>query len=201
VETRPIKGTRPRSPDEAEDRALRQSLLASAKDRAENVMIVDVLRNDLGRVCETGTVETAALCELESFPQVHHLVSTVRGTLRDELDAFDLLHACFPGGSITGAPKIRAMEILESLEPVRRHLYCGSIGYVDWRGDADWNIAIRTALATPHAVHLAAGGGITADSDPDEEFLETLHKAEGLSRALESALGPVSLAPVLATTS
>jgi para-aminobenzoate synthetase component 1 len=200
IETRPIKGTRPRSADEAEDRALRESLLASAKDRAENVMIVDVLRNDLGRVCETGSVEASALCELETFAQVHHLVSTVRGTLREGLDAFDLLHACFPGGSITGAPKIRAMEILESLEPVRRHLYCGSLGYVDWRGDADWNIAIRTALTTPQAVHLSAGGGITADSNPDEEFLETLHKAEGMSRALETVLGPVALAPSVTVT-
>ena len=200
VETRPIKGTRPRSADRVEDRALREALLASAKDRAENVMIVDVLRNDLGRVCETGSVATVGLCELEAFAQVYHLVSTVRGTLREGLDAFDLLHACFPGGSITGAPKIRAMEILESLEPVRRHVYTGSLGYVDWRGDADWNIAIRTAIVTPAAVHFSAGGGITADSDPDEEYRETLHKAEGLSRALESVLGPIALAPALAAT-
>ena len=200
VETRPIKGTRPRSADEREDRALREELRSSAKDRAENVMIVDVLRNDLGRVCETGSIATAALCELETFAQVHHLVSTVRGVVRDGVDAFDLLHACFPGGSITGAPKIRAMEILESLEPVRRHLYTGSLGYVDWRGDADWNIAIRTAIATPAAVHVAAGGGITADSDPDAEFRETLHKAEGLARALESVLGPVTLAAAMAAT-
>ena len=201
VVTRPIKGTRPRSGDPSEDRALGEQLLASAKDRAENVMIVDVLRNDLGRVCETGTVETLGLCELEAFPQVHHLVSTVRGTLRQGLDAFDLLHACFPGGSITGAPKIRAMEILEGIEPVRRHLYTGSLGYLDWRGDADWNIAIRTAIVTPSAVHFAAGGGITADSDPDEEYRETLHKAAGMVRALERVLGPVALSTELAGTS
>ncbi len=200
VETRPIKGTRPRSANEREDRELGQGLLASPKDRAENVMIVDVLRNDLGRVCETGSVGASGLCELETFAQVHHLVSTVQGTLDEGLDAFDLLHACFPGGSITGAPKIRAMEILERLEPVRRHLYTGSLGYVDWRGDADWNIAIRTAIVKPTAIYVAAGGGITADSDPDEEYRETLHKAAGLVQALENVVGPVALAPALATT-
>src|SRR5688572_9934157 len=198
VETRPIKGTRPRVANPEDDRAMAEQLLASGKDRAENVMIVDVLRNDLGRACETGTVETVGLCELETFQQVYHLVSTVRGTLREGLDPFDLLHACFPGGSITGAPKIRAMEILESLEPVRRHIYTGSLGYVDWRGDADWNIAIRTALVAGDAAHLAAGGGITADSDPDEEYRETLHKAEGMSQAVERVLGPATLAPELA---
>jgi para-aminobenzoate synthetase component 1 len=189
VQTRPIKGTRPRGADPVEDAALRAELLASAKDRAENVMIVDVLRNDLGRACELGSVSATALCELEAFPQVFHLTSAVTGTLREELDAFDLLHACFPGGSITGAPKIRAMEILDALEPVRRHVYTGSLGYVDWRGDADWNIAIRTALVTREAIHFAAGGGITADSDPEAEYLETLHKAEGLRRALSATLG------------
>ena len=200
VETRPIKGTRPRHPDAEEDRRLRAELLESAKDRAENVMIVDVLRNDLGRVCDTGTVRVAGLCELESFPQVHHLVSTVVGDLREGLDAFDLLHACFPGGSITGAPKIRAMEILEGIEPVRRHLYTGAIGYVDWSGDADWNVAIRTAEILPKAIHFAAGGGITAESDPEAEHQETLVKAEGMRRALERMLGPVSVDPALAAT-
>jgi para-aminobenzoate synthetase component 1 len=198
VATRPIKGTRPRSSDPHEDARLRAELLASAKDRAENVMIVDVLRNDLGRVCETGSVAVEGLCELEAFPQVFHLTSTVAGTLGDGRDAFDLLHACFPGGSITGAPKIRAMEILESLEPVRRHLYTGSIGYLDWGGAADWSIAIRTATVTPTAVHIAAGGGITADSDAEAEYLETLHKAEGLRLALERALGPIELTQALA---
>jgi para-aminobenzoate synthetase component I len=198
IETRPIKGTRPRSPDGREDLRLQQELLSSAKDHAENVMIVDVLRNDLGRVCETGSVQVAELCRLESFPQVHHLTSTVQGTLRAGLDAFDMLHACFPGGSVTGAPKIRAMEILEGIEPVRRHIYTGSLGYVDWSGDADWNIAIRTALVTPDAIHFAAGGAITAESDPETEYLETLHKAEGIRRALERMIGPVSLVPALA---
>jgi para-aminobenzoate synthetase component 1 len=156
-------------------------------------MIVDVLRNDLGRVCQTGTIETPALCQIESFAQVHHLVSTVIGHLRPELDAFDLLHACFPGGSITGAPKIRAMEILEAIEPVRRHIYTGSIGYMDWRGDADWSIAIRTLLLTGDAIRFAAGGGITAGSDPEAEYQETLDKAEGMRAALERLIGPLAL--------
>jgi len=194
VETRPIKGTRPRSSDPATDARLAAELVASAKDRAENIMIVDVLRNDLGRVCVTGSVEAPALCELESFAQVHHLVSRVTGELEPGRDAFDLLDACFPGGSITGAPKHRAMEILEELEPVRRHIYTGSIGYVDWRGDADWSIAIRTMLVTPGAVRFSAGGGITSGSDPDAEFEETLVKAEGMRAALERLVGPVLLA-------
>ena len=200
VETRPIKGTRPRGADAAEDARLRAELLASEKDRAENVMIVDVLRNDLGRVCETGSVAVEGLCELETFPQVFHLTSTVTGTLAEDRDAFDLLHACFPGGSITGAPKIRAIEILDGLEPVRRHLYTGAIGYLDWGGDADWNIAIRTAIVTAEAVHFAAGGGITADSDPEAEYRETLDKAEGMRVAVERLTGPVELAPARACT-
>jgi para-aminobenzoate synthetase component 1 len=193
VTTRPIKGTRPRSADETRDAELAAELLSSAKDRAENVMIVDVLRNDLGRVCETGSVLVPELCALERFPQVWHLTSTVTGTLRASLDAFDLLRACFPGGSITGAPKIRAMEILEVLEPVRRHLYTGAIGWVGWDGDADWSIAIRTAVATKHALHWNAGGGITADSDPEAEYRESLDKAEGLRAAFSNVLGEVTL--------
>jgi para-aminobenzoate synthetase component 1 len=193
VEARPIKGTRPRGADPVLDAWLGQELLASAKDRAENVMIVDVLRNDLGRACEFGSVRAPAVCELEAFAQVFHLTSTVTGRLRPGLDAFDLLAACFPGGSITGAPKIRAIEILDRIEPVRRHIYTGSLGYIDWRGNADWNIAIRTALVTPRATHFAAGGGVTADSDPDAEYLETLHKAEGVRAALSAVVGPVAL--------
>jgi para-aminobenzoate synthetase component 1 len=193
VETRPIKGTRPRGGNPVADARLAAELLASEKDRAENVMIVDVLRNDLGRVCDPGSVETTGMCELESFRDVHHLTSTVTGRLRLDLDAFDLLKACFPGGSITGAPKLRAMEILESLEPVRRHIYTGAIGYVDWRGDADWNIAIRTALVTGHGIHFAAGGGITIDSDPDAEYEESLAKVKGMRRALEACYGPIAL--------
>jgi para-aminobenzoate synthetase component I len=195
VTTRPIKGTRPRRADAAADGREAAALLASAKDRAENVMIVDVLRNDLGRACATGTVAVPQLCALESFAQVHHLVSTVTGTLRAGADALDLLEACFPGGSISGAPKIRAMELLDGLEPVRRHVYTGAIGYLDWRGGADWNIAIRTALVTPRAMHLSAGGGITADSDPHAEYEETLHKIEGLRLALSDVVGPVTMEP------
>jgi para-aminobenzoate synthetase component 1 len=193
VMTRPIKGTRARSRDVARDLSLAAELQASSKDVAENVMIVDVLRNDLGRVCETGSVQVPELCALERFPQVWHLTSTVTGHLRADADAFALLDACFPGGSITGAPKLRAMEILESLEPVRRHLYTGAIGWIGWDGDADWSIAIRTALATRDALHWSAGGGITADSDPEEEYRETLAKAEGLRAAFSSVLGEVSL--------
>ncbi len=193
VETRPIKGTRPRGASPEEDARLAAELLASEKDRAENVMIVDVLRNDLGRVCEPGTVIAGAVCELERFPQVLHLTSTVNGRLREGLDAFSLLHACFPGGSITGAPKLRAMQIIESLEPVRRHAYTGAIGYVGWEGDADWNVAIRTATALGDGLVFHAGGGITADSDPDAEYRETLDKAAGLKLAFSSILGEFPL--------
>jgi para-aminobenzoate synthetase component I len=196
VSTRPIKGTRPRSRELARDLSLAAELQASSKDRAENVMIVDVLRNDLGRVCETGSVQVPELCVLERFPQVWHLTSTVTGRLRPDRDAFALLDACFPGGSITGAPKLRAMELLESLEPVRRHLYTGAIGWIGWDGDADWNIAIRTAVATPAALHWSAGGGITADSDPESEYRESLAKAEGLRAALSSVLGEISLGEI-----
>jgi para-aminobenzoate synthetase component 1 len=195
VETRPIKGTRPRGATLADDERLAAELLASPKDRAENVMIVDVARNDLGRVCDTGTVTATDVCTLERYPQVHHLVSTVTGRLREGLDAFDLLHAAFPGASITGAPKIRAMEILDSLEPVRRHAYCGAIGWLGWDGDADWNIAIRTATLAGDTLRFAAGGGITADSDPDAEYRETLAKAEGLRAACSSVLGEIALTP------
>jgi para-aminobenzoate synthetase component 1 len=144
-------------------------------------------------VCETGSVRVPELCVLERFPQVWHLTSTVLGTLAAGLGPFDLLHACFPGGSITGAPKIRAMEVLEVLEPVRRHLYTGAIGWIGWDGDADWSIAIRTATATPDAVYWSAGGGITADSDPDAEYRESLDKAEGLRLALGRVVGEVRL--------
>jgi para-aminobenzoate synthetase component 1 len=193
VETRPIKGTRPRGTDDASDQRLAEELQASEKDRAENVMIVDVLRNDLGRVCATGSVSVPQLCALERFPQVWHLTSTVTGRLRPDAGPFELLEACFPGGSITGAPKIRAMELLEMLEPVRRHIYTGAIGWIGWDGDADWNIAIRTATATPDAIHWSAGGGITGDSEPEAEYAESLAKAEGLRRALASVYGEIVL--------
>ncbi len=184
VETRPIKGTRPRGASPDADRALAAALLASPKDRAENVMIVDLLRNDLGRVCAYGSVEVPRLWALESHPTVHHLVSTVTGRLAPGRDAIDLLRACLPGGSITGAPKVRAMEIIEELEPVRRSVYCGAVGWLGWDGAMMLNIAIRTALVTPDAVHVYAGGGVVADSDPAAEYEETSDKARALLMAL-----------------
>jgi para-aminobenzoate synthetase component I len=184
VETRPIKGTRPRGRTPEEDRARAAELCASAKDRAENVMIVDLLRNDLGRVCQYGSVHVAALCRLESFRYVHHLVSEVRGQLRPECDLADLLRAAFPGGSVTGAPKVRAMEIIAELEPVARGPYCGSLGYLGFDGSMDSNLLIRTFTQGKGWLSFSVGGGIIADSDPEREYDETWHKAEGLLRAI-----------------
>lgn len=184
VETRPIKGTRPRGFTPAEDFARREDLLESAKDRAENVMIVDLLRNDLGRVCEYGSVRVEAVCRLESYQYVHHLVSEVRGRLREGLGPIDLLRAAFPGGSVTGAPKIRAMEIIAELEPTARGPYCGSLGYIGFDGAMDTNLLIRTFTIGKGWIQFPVGGGIVADSDPEREYEETLHKAEGLLRAL-----------------
>ena len=179
VTTDPIKGTRPRGRDRAADRALACELLTSEKDRAENVMIVDVLRNDLGRVCRPGSVRVPRLCRLERTATVQHLVSTVTGRLDDGRDAFDLLAASFPGGSITGAPKIRAMEILESLEPVRRGPYTGAIGWIGPDGAMQTSIAIRTFVADGRRLTLHVGGGITWKSDPAAEWEETVSKARG----------------------
>jgi para-aminobenzoate synthetase component 1 len=184
VETRPIKGTRPRGATEIEDRRFADELLASAKDRAENIMIVDLLRNDLGRVCDYGSVRVSALCALESYRSVHHLVSAVRGRLRPGCGAIDLLRACFPGGSVTGAPKVRAMEIIAELEPTARGPYCGSLGYIGFDGSMDTSILIRTFTIGRGWVQFPVGGGIVADSSPQEEYAETMHKAEGLLRAL-----------------
>ena len=185
VETRPIKGTRPRGATPEEDRRLGAELLASEKDRAENVMIVDLLRNDLSRVCRDHTVLTPEICLLESFATVHHLVSTVTGELRPGLDAVDLLRATFPGGSITGAPKIRAMEIIAELEPTRRGPYCGAIGWLGGDGWMDTSITIRTYAIKDGMVAFQAGGGIVADSDPAAEYEETLDKARALIEALQ----------------
>ncbi len=182
--TRPIKGTRRRRADPAEDARARQALAASAKDRAENVMIVDLLRNDFGRVCEPGSVAVPGLCELESFATVHHLVSTVTGRLAEGRDGVDLLEACFPGGSITGAPKRRAMQIIDELEPHRREVYCGAIGYATAAGRLDMNIPIRTTLAAAGELRFYAGGGIVADSSPEAEFEETEAKIAAIRRAL-----------------
>jgi para-aminobenzoate synthetase component 1 len=184
VETRPIKGTRPRGVGPEHDAALGQALAESAKDRAENLMIVDLMRNDLSRVCAPGSVRVSELFSLEHYPTVHHLVSTVVGNLESGRDALHLLRAAFPGGSITGAPKLRAMEIIAELEPSRRGVYCGSIGYWSLTGELDTSIAIRTAVVQGGRVYVSAGGGIVADSDPAEEYDETLDKARGLIDAL-----------------
>jgi para-aminobenzoate synthetase component I len=184
VETRPIKGTRPRGVGPEHDAALAQALAESAKDRAENLMIVDLMRNDLSRVCAPRSVRVSELFSLERYPTVHHLVSTVLGDLERGHDALDLLRAAFPGGSITGAPKLRAMEVIAELEPSRRGVYCGSIGYWSLSGDLDTNIAIRTALVQDGRIYFSAGGGIVADSDPEQEYRETLDKARALIDAL-----------------
>jgi para-aminobenzoate synthetase component 1 len=184
VETRPIKGTRPRGGTPDEDERLREELAHSAKDRAENIMIIDLLRNDLGRVCAYGSVEVATVCRLETHPFVHHLVSEVRGRLRSGLGQVDLLRAAFPGGSVTGAPKVRAMEIIAELEPTARGPYCGSLGYLGFDGSMDTNILIRTFTAGSGWLQFPVGGGVVADSTPEGEYEETLHKAAGLAAAI-----------------
>ncbi|NJI08593.1 aminodeoxychorismate synthase component I [Aeromonas veronii] len=176
IETKPIKGTRPRHPDPATDRQVAQELALADKDRSENLMIVDLLRNDIGRVSRPGSVSVPHLFAVESFPAVHHLVSTIHGELDARWQGVDLLRACFPGGSITGAPKIRAMEIIEELEPQRRNAYCGSIGYLSQHGRMDTSICIRTLIAEAGRLHCWAGGGIIADSDADSEYQETYDK-------------------------
>jgi para-aminobenzoate synthetase component 1 len=176
VETKPIKGTRPRHLDEVQDATEAQMLQSSEKDRAENLMIVDLLRNDISKGCVAGSVEVPSLFAIESFPAVHHLVSRVTGKLREDISPTQLLQGAFPGGSITGAPKIRAMEIIEELEPHKRNIYCGSIGYIGIRQDIDTSICIRTLLCENQIIHCWAGGGIVLDSIPEMEYQETLHK-------------------------
>ena len=184
IETWPIKGTRPRGKTAEEDAALKDALRRSEKDRAENVMIVDLERNDLGRVCEIGSVRVPSLCEIASHSNVHHFESRVTGTLRDDAGPVEILRALFPGGSITGTPKIRSIQIIDALEPVRRGVYTGAIGYWDVNGDCDWNIAIRTIVAREGTASFHAGGGIVADSTPEAEYEETLVKSSGMMRAL-----------------
>lgn len=184
VEARPIKGTRPRSSDAAQDEAWREELMRSSKDRAENLMIVDLLRNDIGRVACAGSVEVPSLCGLESFASVHHLVSVVRGQLQPGLDALDLLRATFPGGSITGAPKIRAMQIIDELEQARRGPYCGALAWIGFDGRMDSSIVIRTLVATRHHLIAQAGGGIVWESDPSEEYEEMRTKIRPLLEAV-----------------
>jgi para-aminobenzoate synthetase component 1 len=193
VETRPIKGTRPRAVDAVQDRKNAESLQSSPKDRAENLMIVDLLRNDISKVCETGSVRADNLFALESFANVHHLVSTVTGTLKQGMTAIDLLRACFPGGSITGAPKLRSMEIIEELEPNRRGIYCGAIGYIGFDGNMDTNIAIRTAIYSHQEMRFYAGGGIVVDSECEKEYSETWDKASSILQLVRHFGGDISL--------
>lgn len=192
VETRPIKGTAPRGTTPRHDAALRGALQESNKDRAENIMIVDLLRNDLSKVCRDHSIEVPELCVIESHATVHHLVSVVLGQLRPGLGAVDLLRAAFPGGSITGAPKVRAMEIIAELEPTRRGVYTGAIGYIGFDGTMDTNIVIRTFAVKNGYAYFQVGGGIVADSDPTREYLETLDKARGLVAALEECDGSIN---------
>ncbi len=184
VETRPIKGTAPRGRTLEEDRSNRESLLCSEKNRAELAMITDLLRNDLGRVCEYGSVEVKDAVQLEAYTNVFHLLSTVTGRLAKGRNVVDLLRATFPGGSITGCPKIRSMEIIDELEPTARAVYTGSIGYLGWDGSMDMNIAIRTLLLKENRLYYQVGGGIVYDSDPQAEYEETLHKAASMKEAL-----------------
>jgi para-aminobenzoate synthetase component I len=187
VESRPIKGTRPRCGDSAVDRAAEAELLASEKDRAENVMIVDLLRNDLSRTCTADSIHVSQLCGIEAYEYVLHLVSVVCGRLRPECSAIDLLRAAFPGGSITGAPKVHAMEIIAELEPTARGAYCGSLGYLGFDGSLDLSILIRTITAGRGWWQFPVGGGVVAQSVPEQEYEETWHKAEGLLRALNTS--------------
>jgi para-aminobenzoate synthetase component 1 len=185
VETRPIKGTKPRGKTPEEDKALAESLLKSAKDRAENTMIVDLERNDIGRVCRYGTVKVTELAILETYPTVFHLTSTVVGQLKEGKDRIDLLKATFPGGSITGAPKVRAMEIIDELEPTRRSIYTGSLGYLSFGGDMDLDIVIRTIIIKDGKAYFQMGGAIVYDSRPESEYIETLDKGRALMKALD----------------
>ncbi len=189
VETRPIKGTRPRGATPTQDEQLAQQLLASHKDRAENVMIVDLERNDLGRTCAYGSVRVPELCALERYETVFHLVSTVVGRLHRRFTAVDCLRACFPGGSITGAPKVRSIEIIDELEPTCRGVYTGAIGYICFSGDMDTNIVIRTLVVKDGWAHFQVGGGIVADSHPPDEYQETLDKARALISAVAQPAG------------
>ncbi|HDR8065295.1 anthranilate synthase component I [Bacillus thuringiensis] len=187
VSTRPIAGTRSRGANEQEDQDLARELIENEKERAEHVMLVDLERNDLGRVCKYGTVEVDEFMVIEKYSHVMHIVSNVRGEVEEDKDAFDLVKAVFPGGTITGAPKIRTMEIIEELEPVRRGIYTGSIGWIGYSGDTELNIVIRTLLAKDGQAHVQAGAGIVIDSNPKNEYKESLKKAIALWRAKESS--------------
>ncbi|MFA6320958.1 MAG: aminodeoxychorismate synthase component I [Candidatus Omnitrophota bacterium] len=184
IETRPIKGTRPRGTDETSDRSMEKELKNSAKDNAEHIMIVDLERNDLGKVCRYGTVRLTESSVIEKYSNVFHMVSTISGNLKKGTDPIDCLRAAFPGGSITGAPKVRSMEIIEELEPVKRLVYTGAIGYISFDGNMDTSIVIRTIIARKGKIYFSVGGGIVADSDPEAEYQETIDKAKGLMDTL-----------------
>lgn len=195
IHTRPIKGTRPRGKDKAQDLSLVKELISSDKDRAEHIMIVDLERNDLGRICEYGSVNVEESIVLEKYANVFHLVSTVAGRLKEDVGPIDCFVATFPGGSITGAPKIRSMEIIEELEPVKRSVYTGAIGYISFDGNMDTSIVIRTFIIKGKDVYFQVGGGIVADSDPEKEYEETIHKARGLMRSIgiDTAKEPIGI--------
>ncbi len=201
IQTRPIKGTRPRCADATRDAQLAYELQTSAKEQAELVMITDLLRNDLGRVCEFGSVQVPDLLRLEKFAQVQHLVSTVEGRLRKGVTHLGALASCFPGGSITGAPKIRAMEIIDELEPVTRGPYCGALGYLGFNRESQLSIVIRTAICKDGMAHFPVGAGIVADSDPAAEYEETLAKARGFFAAMDARTAAPQLVPPQATPS
>ncbi len=184
VETRPIKGTRPRGKDKLEDEKNKKELLNSEKDKSELLMIVDLERNDLSKVCKPFSVKVTELFKLEEYATVFHLVSTVIGELKENVSSVKCIRECFPGGSITGAPKIRSMEIIEELEGLRRGIYTGAIGYFDLRGNCDFNIVIRTILAKDNKAYFGVGGGITIESEEEMEYEETLDKAKALMRVL-----------------
>lgn len=188
LEARPIKGTMPRGNTAAEDKRLADKLLSSKKDKAENTMIVDLMRNDFSKVCEPNSVCVEKLCGLESHPNVHHLVSVVTGQVKTHVNCMDIIKACFPGGSITGAPKIRAMELISQLEPVNRGPYCGSMGFISFCGEMDLSILIRSYTIKNNIITFHTGGAITLDSDPEQEYQETLAKAKGLIQALNGKL-------------
>jgi anthranilate synthase component 1 len=187
IETRPLAGTRSRGSSQKEDEVLMDELKGDEKERAEHIMLVDLGRNDIGRVCEYGSVSVTELLEIEKYSHVMHLVSNVVGKLKRDKDAFDVLRATFPAGTVSGAPKVRAMEIIDELEPTRRGIYAGAIGYVSFTGNLDTCIAIRTIVVKNNTAFIQAGAGIVADSIPEREYRETLHKAQALFQAMEYA--------------
>ena len=193
VELRPIAGTRPRGATEQEDRRLADELLSDEKEKAEHVMLVDLGRNDLGRVSEAGSVQVTEYMVIERYSHVMHMVSHVEGILRKEFDAYDVVKAAFPAGTLSGAPKIRAMEIVNELEPAPRGAYGGAVGYVSYDGNMDLAITIRTLEVHNGTVAVQAGAGIVYDSDPDSEFEETCHKARGMQKAVEMAANGLAI--------